>query len=85
MPKAHAMIPLPLDLDDRHLFGAQDHLQRIALTTLDERGWSKEGSLFGATCYRARGMLKSIREDILAIALGHNDRETSVETLLYVQ
>ncbi|KAJ1324610.1 transcriptional regulatory protein GAL4 [Microdochium nivale] len=82
MPKAYATIPLPLDLDDRHLFGAQEHLQKMASTTLDERGWSKEGTLFGATCYRARGMLKTIREEILAIALGHSDQETSVDMLL---
>ncbi|KXJ86956.1 hypothetical protein Micbo1qcDRAFT_152534 [Microdochium bolleyi] len=83
MSNAFATTPLPLDLDSEHLFGSQSHLESVAATTLDERGWNTMGNLYGATCSRARGMLKGFRDEILAIALGSkSDREASVDTLL---
>lgn len=83
MPKAFTTTPLPLDLREEYLFGTQSHLETMASTTLNERGWSTEGKLTAATCYRSRGMLKTIREEILAIVL-QNNQDVSIETLLYV-
>jgi hypothetical protein len=73
--------PLLLDLGEDYLLGSQAHLEEKAATTLDERGWSTEGILNAATCYRARNMLKSFREEVLAIAMGHG-QDTSVDVLL---
>ncbi|KAH7018095.1 uncharacterized protein B0I36DRAFT_394728 [Microdochium trichocladiopsis] len=81
LSKTFMTTPLPLDLREDYLFSNHSVLREKAATTLDERGWSTEGHFTAATAYRARGMLKTIREDILTIALGV-EQNASVDALL---
>ncbi|KAH7026732.1 uncharacterized protein B0I36DRAFT_248007, partial [Microdochium trichocladiopsis] len=83
LSKGFMTTPLPLDLESDDLFGPQSRLEFVAANNLDERGWSKKGTLSGSTCFRARGMIKEFRDNILAIALGSNgDPESTLITLL---
>lgn len=73
--------PWPLDLTDDDLFLGNSALKDIAATSIDQNGWSTKGHFTAATAYRARAMLKTVREDILTISLG-KEQNASVDTLL---
>ncbi|PSN66092.1 hypothetical protein BS50DRAFT_588856 [Corynespora cassiicola Philippines] len=74
MSKRHTDIKLPLDLSDSEIVGDEAALQ-LAIQSLDEEGWNKQGRYLRASWIRLRYMSFQYREEILDFALQKIDED----------
>lgn len=63
--------PMPLDISDEDLASDKTALSH-AVQSLDDQGWNTSGKIHPSTVIRARYMIASIRDELIAVALSHN-------------
>jgi hypothetical protein len=81
--RRYVSMPLPLDLSDEMLFAGEAAIAE-SVRSLDKNGWNTKGEFYAATILRCRLLISFIRDELIEIAIG-NDKETSINILLYVQ
>ncbi|KAF4783628.1 hypothetical protein HER10_EVM0012038 [Colletotrichum scovillei] len=63
--------PMPLDISDKDLASDKTALSH-AVQSLDDQGWNTSGEIHPSTVIRARYMIASIRDELIAVALSHS-------------
>lgn len=63
--------PMPLDISDEDIASDKTTLAH-AIQSLDDHGWNTGGKIYPSTVIRARYMIASIRDELIAVALSHN-------------
>jgi hypothetical protein len=76
MSARYTSTPLPLDLSDESLLAGEPALSQ-AIAALDPNGWSTNGQIYSTTILRARTSFAYIRDEVLALALGTTQGDTT--------